>query len=63
MNPSSKSVLRFFGHGGPFNPLRYKTNLVPRTYPKEKEIEEAYLANHQIPMFPVRNMRHVNPIR
>ena len=63
MNPNLKSVLRKFGHGGPYNPLRYKTNLVPRSYPKDKEIEEAYMAHHQIPMFPVRNMRHINPIR
>jgi hypothetical protein len=63
MNHILKSVLRNFGHGGPYNPLRYKTNLAPRSYPNDKEIEDLFLAYNKIPMNPIRNMRHINPIR
>lgn len=35
-----------FGHGGPFNPHRYKTNFVPKNYPTNKEAEDLYLAYH-----------------
>ncbi len=49
MNHIFKSVLMKFGHGGPFNPHRYKTNLVPRNYMTDKEVEDVYVAFHQIP--------------
>lgn len=49
MNINLKSVLRRFGHGGPYNPLWYRTNLVPRSFPNDKEIEETFLAFNKIP--------------
>lgn len=39
MKNLNKVIKRGFGHGGPYNPLRYKTNYAPRNYPEDKEIE------------------------
>ena len=30
------------GFSGPYNPHRYKTNMAPRSYPKDKEINDFY---------------------
>ena len=58
-----KPVNRTFASSGPYNPLRYKTHMAPRSYPKDKEIEEYYKTLYSIPSSPVRNVRHVNPVR
>ena len=59
----SRKLTRLFTHCGPYNPYRYKPNLVSNTYPTDKEIEDHFVALHSIPTTPVRNMRHVNPVR
>ena len=59
----SHSVKRLFGFSGPYNPLRFKDQLVPRKFPEDKEIEEHLVSTFSMPSNPVRNVRHVNPIR
>jgi len=52
-----------FGRGGPYNPNRYKNYYVPRTQPKNEEILEYVGSLSQVPSSPVRNLRHINPVR
>lgn len=52
-----------FGRSGPYNPNRYKDYYVPRTLPKNDEIFEFVNSVHSIPNSPIRNVRHINPIR
>lgn len=59
----ARKLMRGFSFSGPYNPNKYRTHFVPRTYPTDKEIEDQYVALHQIPSSPARNMRHVNPMR
>lgn len=59
----SKSISRLFSHSGPYNPNRYRSHLAPRSFPKDKEIEDYYQAINSIPISPTRNMKHINPIR
>lgn len=54
---------QFFSHSGPYNPNRYKTHFVPRTYPTNQEIDEQFKTIFAMPVMPIRNLRHVNPIR
>ena len=63
MSKSLKPLRRFFSHSGPYNPNLYKTHYVPRNYPKDAEIDSTLKAIYSIPSTPMRNMRHVNPIR
>ncbi len=49
--------------GGPYNPQRYKDYFVPRTLPKNDEIYKYVRSVHSIPNSPVRNVRHINPVR
>ncbi len=49
--------------GGPYNPLRYKTNLAPRSIATPEEMEKTYAKTEHIPFSPIRNMRHINPVR
>jgi hypothetical protein len=56
-------LIRRFSFSGPYNPHRYRSHLVPRAYPTDKEIEEHFIAANSIPSGPIRNMRHVNPVR
>ena len=48
---------------GPYNPYLYKDYLVPRSYPTNKEIYHAVKNQDKAVQPPVRNMRHVNPVR
>lgn len=53
---------KFFGHG-PYNPLNYKTKLVPEN---RVSTEEEYLHSKKMTEFgnlPMYSMRHVHPIR
>jgi hypothetical protein len=59
----TRSLRNFFGHSGPYNPSLYKTHFVPRKYPKNNEIEEHLKTICSVPKAPLRNLRHVNPIR
>lgn len=65
-----KNVYGFSGFGikwiiiaGPYNPYLYKDYLVPRAYPTNKEIYNFVKNQDKTISPPVRNMRHVNPIR
>lgn len=62
-NSISKLIKRGFGFAGPYNPYRYKDHLVPREYPTDLEIDKYLTHLHQVPQVPMRNMRHVNPVR
>lgn len=48
---------------GPYNPYRYKDYLAPKNYPTNKEVVESVVQGEKGVMHPVRNMRHVNPVR
>lgn len=48
---------------GPYNPNRYKDYYVPRTLPKNEEIVEFVQSQHSVPTSPIRNQRHINPVR
>lgn len=56
-------LARRFSFSGPYNPMRYRSHLVPRTLPTDQEIADQFLAQYTIPSGPIRNMRHVNPVR
>jgi len=55
--------IAYFSRSGPYNPYKYKEYLVPRSMPKNEEIYEYMRSVHSIPTSPVRNMRHINPVR
>jgi hypothetical protein len=52
-----------FARSGPYNPAKYKDYYVPRTLPKNEEIYEYVHSTHSVPNSPIRNVRHINPIR
>lgn len=52
-----------FNWGGPYNPYKYKDYLVPRSFPTNKEIYDVVRNHEDIVAPPVRNMRHINPVR
>lgn len=52
-----------FARAGPYNPNRYKDYYVPRTLPKNEEIVEFVQSQHSVPTSPIRNQRHINPVR
>jgi hypothetical protein len=37
--------------------------MVPRTLPKHEEIYEFINSVHSVPGSPIRNIRHINPVR
>lgn len=63
MRGLSATNARSFSFSGPYNPLKYKRNLVPRNYPTDQEIKDNLKQLYSTPYVPVRNVRHVNPIR
>lgn len=58
-----KNIYSFSGFSGPYNPYKYKDYVVPRNVPSNKEVYETvrHLDKQIVP--PVRNMRHINPVR
>ena len=56
-------ISRSFGSGGPYNPHRYRDYSVPKNYPSNEEIENFLVTVHSMPNQPVRNMRHISPVR
>ena len=53
---------RCFSHG-PYNPLHYKTVLVPEGMPSTDEYYSALRSVHSNPPPPIYNMRHIHPVR
>jgi len=53
----------FSGRSGPYNPYKYKEYLVPRNMPTNEEIYAYMRSVHSVPTSPVRNLRHINPVR
>ena len=49
--------------GGPYNPHRYRDYSVARSYPSNEEIENYLVSLYSLPSTPVRNMRHISPVR
>jgi hypothetical protein len=49
--------------GGPYNPHRYRDYSVARSYPSNEEIENYLTSLCSLPATPVRNMRHISPVR
>lgn len=58
----NKLVKRGFS-GGPYNPLRYKSHMAPRSTLTKEQITKLNYSLASIPQSPVRNLRHVNPTR
>ena len=63
MNKIIKVELRCFGHGGPYNPLRYVNMKIPYKNPKSQEIRDYIKKAYEIPESMQRNMRHIHPVR
>ena len=55
--------IKLFSYAGPYNPNLYSKQYVPRNYPKNEEIDSSIKEIFSIPSSPVRNLRHINPIR
>jgi len=53
----------FATRSGPYNPYKFKEYLVPRNMPTNEEVYEYMRSVHSIPNSPIRNIRHVNPVR
>ena len=51
-----------FGHG-PYNPLHYKSILIPEELPTTEDIYANIKTFHSNPPPPVYNMRHIHPVR
>ena len=49
--------------GGPYNPHRYRDYSVAKSYPTNEEIENYLTSVCSLPAMPVRNMRHISPVR
>ena len=49
--------------GGPYNPLHYKSHLVPEELPTTEDIYANLKTFHSNPPPPIYNMRHVHPVR
>lgn len=52
----------YFSHG-PYNPMHYKTVLVPEGMPSTEDYYASIKSEHENPPAPVYNMRHIHPIR
>ena len=51
-----------FGHG-PYNPLHYKSHLVPEELPTTEDMYANIKTFHSTPSPPIYNMRHIHPVR
>lgn len=49
--------------GGPYNPHKYRDYSVAKSYPSNEEIENYLTSVFSLPATPVRNMRHISPVR
>lgn len=49
--------------GGPYNPLAFKSSLVPEQLPSTEDIYANIKTFHSNPPPPVYNMRHIHPVR
>jgi hypothetical protein len=56
-------VLLYSYLAGPYNPNMYKDYFVPKTFPTNQEIYTSVKDQDKRVYLPVRNMRHVNPVR
>ena len=63
-NPSMLAPIQrmAFGHG-PYNPLSYKSHLVPEELPTTEDIYANIKTFHSNPPPPIYNMRHIHPVR
>ena len=59
----ARSAIRMFSYSGPYNPNLYSRSFAPRKYLDAKETDELLKKTFSMPSQPVRNVRHVNPIR
>lgn len=48
---------------GPYNPYRYKPHIVPNNYPTTEEIKHIASRFYTDAPTPLRNVRHINPVR
>jgi len=55
-------AMRCFSHG-PYNPLAYKTMLVPEDMPTTEDYYAIIKSYHSTPPGPIYNMRHIHPMR
>jgi len=53
----------FATRNGPYNPYRYKPHIVPNNYPTTEEIKHIASRFYTDAPTPVRNVRHINPVR
>jgi hypothetical protein len=53
---------RMFSHG-PYNPMHYKTVLVPEGMPTTEDYYATIKSTHSTPPPPIYNMRHIHPVR
>jgi len=51
-----------FSHG-PYNPLHYKSHLVPDELPTTEDLYANIKSMHSEPPQPIYNMRHIHPVR
>jgi hypothetical protein len=62
----SKSLVskqaRAFSHG-PYNPLIYKTHIMPEELPTTEDMYANIKTFHSEPPQPIYNMRHIHPVR
>jgi hypothetical protein len=56
-------LAQFSARSGPYNPNRFKDHFVPRNLPKNEELYEYVRSVHSVPSAPIRNVRHINPVR
>lgn len=56
------SQARAFSHG-PYNPLHYKSHLVPENLPTTEDYYGNIKTMHSSPPQPIYNMRHIHPVR
>jgi hypothetical protein len=55
-------AMRSFGHG-PYNPLHYKSHLIPEKLPTTEDFYGNLKTMHTEPPQPIYNMRHLHPVR
>ena len=51
-----------FSHG-PYNPLAYKSHVMPEELPTTEDIYANIKTFHSNPPPPIYNMRHIHPVR
>lgn len=57
------TAIRSFGGGGAYNPKKYKDYSIPADYPNNEDMVNYLESVYSLPNMPIRNMRHVNPVR